>query len=236
VCLEEELRLLDSGGRIVGRFPHAPWEHSVGACTFDRDGRHLWATVPTPRDTDLVVLELDALREVDRAGLESQPAGLDPIHHPDGRTIGWSIGEGQDRVLIRWSSLVGDRMRLRLLADGDRVLIAIHPSGREYLTTPHYTGPLDRHRFEDDAEIDRLDPLEDEPWDFVAGYLDADRILASTHTDDDEGLLLVNREPMEFTARVTSEGSADRYSSVQWIGRGTWVTGGHDATQLWSLD
>jgi hypothetical protein len=182
------------------------------------------------------VLELDGLGEVARAGLGSQPAGVDPIHHPDGRSVGWSIGEGQDRVLIRWSSLAGDSMRLRLLADEDRVLIAIHPAGTEYLTTPHYAGPLERHRFEDDAEIDRLDPREDQSWDFVAGYLDADRILASTLTDGDEGLLLVNRAPMEIIAGVISEGIADRYSSVQWIGGGTWVTAGPDTTQLWSLD
>jgi hypothetical protein len=237
ICLPEELRLLDSAGRTVGRFPHAPWDQfSSGACTFDRDGRHLWATVPAPDDTHLVVLELDALREVDRARLESQPAGLEPIHHPDRRSIGWSIGEGQDRVLIRWSALVGGRIQLRLLPDEDRVLIAIHPSGREYITTPHSTGPLQRRRFEDDAVIDELDSPEDLFWDFVAGYLDAERVLAAIRTDDEEGMLLLNRDPMKIAAKVISEGSVNPYWSLHWIGQGRWVTAGDEASEVWSLD
>jgi hypothetical protein len=236
VCLHEELRLLDSAGRIVARFPHAPSDQfASGACTFDSDGRHVWATVPTSEDTDLVVLEMDTLREVDRAGLESQPAGLQPIHHPDGRRIGWSIGEGQDRALIRWSSLVGDRMQLRRMPDEDRVLIAIHPSGLEYLTTPHSTGPIERHQSEGDAVIDRLDPP-DLPWDFVAGYLDADSILASTHADDEQGLLLVNRDPMKTVANVIAEGTTNQYSALTWIGRGTWVMAGDRAAELSALD
>jgi hypothetical protein len=230
---------LDSAGRTVGRFPHAPWDQfSEGTSAFDRDGRHLWVTVPAPDDIDLIVLEMASLREVDRVRVQSQPAGVEPIHHPDGRTIGWSIGEGQDRSLIGWSSLEGDRMQFRLLPDDDRVLIAIHPTGGEYITTPHSTGPLQRHRFEDDAVIGRLDAQEDVLWDFVAGYLDEDRILASIRTEDDdgEGLLLVSREPMKVAAKVIAEGSANPWSSLIWIGRGMWVMAGDDVAELWQLD
>ena len=237
VTLGEEVRLLDSGGQIVGRFRHAPWDQfSSGATAFDRGGHYLWATIPPAEDVDLVVLELDTLREVDRRSFESHPAGLEPLHHPDGRTIGWSIGEGQDRVLIRWSSLVGDRMELRLVPDEDRVLIAIHPNGHEYLTTPHSAGPIQRHRFGDDAVIGRLDASEDMRWDFAAGYLDVDRILASVRNDDDEGLLLADRDPMKIAARVISEGSASPWPTVTWVGASMWVTVGDVAAELWQLD
>jgi hypothetical protein len=177
------------------------------------------------------------MREVHRGSLQSQPAGAEPIHHPDIRTIGWSIGEGQDRALIRWSSLLGDRMQLRLLPDEDRVLTAIHPTGHEYITTPHGRGPLQRHRFGDDAVISRLDPEENFSWDFVAGYLDAERIIASIRTDDDddEGLMLVTRNPMKVAANVILEGSTNRWPSLTWVGGGTWVMAGDD-TELWALD
>jgi hypothetical protein len=230
------VRLLDSAGHIVGSFPHPPWDKwSSGACAFDRSGGHLWATVPTSENTDLVVLELDGLREVDRGSLQSRPAGLQPLHHPDGRNIGWSIGEGQDRVLIRWSSLLGNRMHLRLPPDEDRVLAAIHPTGSEYITTPHASGPLQRHRFGDDGVAGSVDAPDEVHWDFVAGYLDADRILASTRADDEEGLLVVNRDPMEITAKVISEGSANQWSSLAWVGQGGWVTVGDDVAELWGL-
>jgi hypothetical protein len=237
LTLPDEVRLLDPAGKTVGRLPHAPWDQfSSGATTFDGAGRHLWAAIPPAEDVNLVVLELDSLREVDRRSLESHPAGLQPLHHPDGRTIGWSIGEGQDRVLIRWSSLAGGRMELRLMRDEDRILIAIHPNGSEYLTTPHSSGPIQRHRFVDDAVIGGLDSSGDMRWDFAAGYLDANRILASIRNDDDEGLLLADRDPMTITARVISEGSANAWPTLTWVGASTWVTVGDAAAELWQLD
>jgi hypothetical protein len=239
VCLPQEIRLLDSAGQTLASFPHAPWDQwSSGACAFDRHGHHLWATVPTSTDADLVVLELDTLLEAGRASLKSQPAGLQPIHHPDGRIIGWSIGEGQDRVLIRWSSWVDGRMQLRLPLDEDRVLVAIHPAGGEYLTTPHTEGPVERHRLDDDRVIDRLDPHQDGSWDFAftAGYIDADHILASTQSDDEEGLVLIDRDPMRVVGNVIPEGSANQWSSLTWVGRSTWVTAGEDAAELWRLE
>ncbi len=236
VSLPEEVRLLNSAGQIVGSFSHAPWDKwSTGACAFDRGGSYLWATVPTSEDTDLVVLELDGLRELDRGSLQSQPAGLQPLHHPDGRNIGWSIGEGQDRALIRWSSMLGNRMQLRLPLEEDRVLTAIHPAGSEYITTPHATGPLQRHRFVDDAVASTIDAPDQMSWDFVAGYLDPDRILASTHTDDEEGLMVVNRDPMKISANVIPEGSVNQWSSLMWVGHGGWVTVGDEAAELWGL-
>jgi hypothetical protein len=126
-------------------------------------------------------------------------------------------------------------MQLRLTPDEDRVLAAIHPAGREYLTTPHGSGSLQRQRFGDDAVIDKVDAPAEVHWDFVAGYLDSHRILASTRTDDEEGLLVVNRDPMKITANVISEGSANQWSSLVWVGDGGWVTVGDDAAELWGL-
>jgi hypothetical protein len=239
VCLTQEIRLLDSAGQTLASFPHMPWDQwSSGACAFDRDGHHLWAAVPISTDADLVVLELNTLLEAGRASLKSQPAGLQPVQHPDGRIIGWSIGEGQDRVLIRWSSCVDGGGQLRLPPDEGRVLVAIHPAGGEYLTTPHTEGPIERHRIDDDRVIDRLDPRQDGSWDFTftAGYIDADHILAAIQSDDEEGLLLLDRDPMRVVNKVISEGSANPWSSLTWVGGGTWVTVGDDVAELWRLE
>jgi hypothetical protein len=73
-------------------------------------------------------------------------------------------------------------------------------------------------------------------WDFAAGYLDANRILASIRNDDDEGLLLADRDPMTITARVISEGSANAWPTLTWVGASTWVTVGDAAAELWQLD
>ena len=237
VSLPDEVRLLDHGGTTVGSFGHAPWgPFSSGATAFDHDGRHLWAIVPTTDDAYLLVLERDSLNEVERRSLQSEPAGAQPIHHPQGRTIGWSIGEGQDRALIGWSSLEGEHIKLRLLPDDDRVLAAIHPTGDEYLTAPHSTGALQRHRFADDRVVGQVKVEEGLSWDFVAGYLDADRILASVRADDEQELLLVRCDPMSVAAKVILARSANSWSSLLWVGAGTWASTGDRATELWSLD
>jgi hypothetical protein len=45
----------------------------------------------------------------------------------------------------------GGRIQLRCAPGFDRVLADLHPSGQEYLTTPHHgADELVRHRFDDD--------------------------------------------------------------------------------------
>ena len=237
LSLRDEVRLVDSAGRTVGRFPHEPWEWSTGACAFDHGGGHLWATIPANGELHLVVLRLDDLQEVDRRGLESDGAG-NPLHHPDRRTIGWSIGEGQDGSVYRWARLDEQRMDLRIVPSpsGDRVLIAIHPTGTQYLTTPYHGGPLQVHRFDDDEVVGAVDDPEHLHWDFVAGYLDPDRIIAAAvHEDGSEHLLTLNREPLEPVAEIAAEGSVNEWSSLAWVGNGSWVSIGEDAAEMWQL-
>ena len=122
--------------------------------------------------------------------------------------------------------------------DGTNVIAANLDSVLQSIERSGYGLTLGIHsRIDDtiDAVIDRLDPP-DLPWDFVAGYLDADSILASTHADDEQGLLLVNRDPMKTVANVIAEGTTNQYSALIWIGRGTWVMAGDRAAELWALD
>src|SRR5207249_3840916 len=139
-----------------------------GCCAFASDGRYLWATVPTwsaerpcEANDEVWLIDLQSRSLLDRRTLDAAAAGCHPILHPDGETVGLSIGEGQDGARTRWVRPAPDqhgRIDLRFAPRYDRILTAIHPSGREYLTTPHSSGvdELVRHRFIDDQPIARL--------------------------------------------------------------------------------
>ena len=233
-----ELVLLDRVGNIIATFHHLPWHDTLaGACAFDVDGSHLWATLPSGDDVDLVLFSIDGLQVIERYPLESAPAGIVPVQHPDGRTIGWSIGEGQDRVLIRWSAFVGDRTTYRASPGQDRVLAAIHPEGAEYLTTPQNFGPITRHRIGDDRVLETLPPMDaDQLWDFVAGYYDAEHIVAAIRgEDEDHRLLLINRSPLNVEAILQIGESANRWAELALLGPGGGIVVGDQATELWQL-
>lgn len=71
---------------------------------------------------------------------------------------------------------------------------------------------------------------------FVAGYLDADSIIASSHHGDPEGVLLLDRHPLRVVGTVKMENSANGWASLAWIGDSRWITVGNVAAELWQLD
>lgn len=247
--LPTEVRLLTARGKPMATFPHPSWavSHISGACAFDLAG-HVWAAVPSERqgpswmtpavgpfDFDLVALDLDGLRPLASVGLDSLPQGLVPLLHPDGRTVGWSIGEGQDRLLMRWSSLHGSNIELRGPSDQDRVLTSVHADGSEYLTTPHMTGALQRHSFADDQVIQRVRPVAGTQWDFAAFYLDRDSVIAARHDSEEEALTLLSRAPLQILATIELQGSRSRWPTLAWAGQREWITVGDDVAELWRL-
>jgi hypothetical protein len=182
---------------------------------------------------------------VDWRQLETAAAGCDPVHHPDGQTVGLSIGEGQDASPIRWVRVHRDRIDLRFgPPDNDRVLVAVHRDGGEYLTTPHLdSGAADtlvRHRFADDLPIEELAAADvlgsDERWDLYAGYLTDSLILASIfETGRDGGRhVLVQRAPMRLLGEVVYPGD----EPPGWIigpQQGTWLTVTDHGVHRWIL-
>jgi hypothetical protein len=92
----------------------------------------------------VVQLDLASGRPVAEAAIQGEPAGINPIHHPDG-WVGLSEGEGQDATRAWWirAPAVADG-HLELLDAGwdDWVFSDVHKSGRQIITTPHGRGPL----------------------------------------------------------------------------------------------
>jgi hypothetical protein len=247
--LGSEVRLSDAAGGQVARLHLAPretprWDAN---CVFARDGRHLWAHAFIDDRDELWLIDLAELSIVDHRRLDTWAAGLVAFHHPDRQTIGLELAEGQDGCAIRWARPIGSRIELRCPPGFDRVLADLHPSGEEYVTTPHHGGEwLARHRFDDDRVIDRL-PAGDalpvaEEWDaspdgwyYCAGYLTDEVILASAQNDAYLWHALVKRSPMGVLGRVD-------YGPTMWAPgeflppqAGTWVTIGDTGTQRWEL-
>ena len=227
LSLKHEVALLDARGSRIAAFPHYPWgkgDSEHGCCAFASCGRYLWATVPTftPEqpllaDDAVWLIDVPTRSLLDERRLNVAEAGCSSVHHPDGETIGLDIGEGQDGSPFRWVKPVyeqdgGSAGRVRIdvrFAPGiDRVLADVHPEGQEYVTTPHGFGSqeLIRHRFADDAPIEKLaaptEFSEEDQWDYYAGYVTDELILASTSDGDGERHLLVEREPMRLAAVV----------------------------------
>jgi hypothetical protein len=249
--LGREVRLFDATGDQVARFHLASrgtprWNAN---CVFARDGRHLWAHAFIDGRDELWLIDLAELKVVDHRRLDTWAVGFTPFHHPDGQTIGLQLTEGQDGCAIRWVRSAGGRIQLRCASVFDRVLADLHPSGGEYLTTPHgNAGGADellRHRFDDDHVIAWLPaavalPFADEwgasqeGWFYCAGYLTDELILAGAQSDSDEWHALVKRSPMSLLGRVD-------YGPAVWPGwfepprAGTWVTRCGRTIQRWEL-
>jgi hypothetical protein len=122
------------------------------------------------------------------------------------------------------------------------VLIALHPDGDEYLTTPHpgSADTLVRHHFADDRPVEALAAADtigaDKGWDLSAGCLTDTLILASTvETGQHNGRhVLVHRAPMRLLGEVVYPDD----EPPGWIvgpHHGTWLTISDHGVQRWTL-
>jgi hypothetical protein len=243
LSLQHEVLVLSGDGEEVCRLAHPDWDTfgvRSGCCAFAPDQPYLWATVPDVEGFDeLWLVDLDQQVVVDRRPLDSTAVGCAPLYHPDGRTIGLEIGEGQDGALIRWMRADRGRIQLRLVPSIDRILVAVHPSGAEYLSTPHDCFPGDelvRHRFVDDSPIERLSAWEVFPfggwWAFDAGYLTDELIVAGM--EPSERHVLVRRAPLGLLGTIAYPAG----STPGWLvaaGGGTWLTVNDDGAARWTM-
>jgi hypothetical protein len=244
-----QVRLFDATGGQIARFdlPSREKPRWDASCVFARDSRHLWAHAFIDGRDELWLIDLAALKVVDHRRLDTWAVGFTPFHHPDGQTIGLQLPEGHDGSAISWVRPAGGRIQLRHSPGFERVLADLHPSGQEYLTTPHHGGEwLARHRFDNDGVIDGLSaatalPVADEwgasqdRWYYCAGYLTDEVILASVENDSYHWHALVKRSPMGVLGRVD-------YGPKVWAPgwfmpprAGTWVTIGDTGIQRWEL-
>lgn len=243
-----EVRLFDGTGGQVARVHLASpgTQRGDASCEFARDGRYLWAHAFIADRDELWLIDLAELKIVDHRRLDTWAGSLVAFHHPDGQTIGLELAKGQDRSAISWACSAAARIQLRHSPGYERVLADLHPSGQEYLTTPHRGGEeLARHRFDNDDVIDSLSaaaalPITDQwgatpdEWHCCAGYLTDEVILAGVQSDFDEWHALVQRSPMSMLGQVA-------YDPPWWPGwfepprAGTWVTTFARRIQRWEL-
>jgi len=243
LSLPHEVLVLNGDGEEVCRLAHPGWDTfggRSGCCAFAPDQPSLWATVPDVRGFDeLWLVDVDQQVVVDRRPLDSTAVGCAPHYHPDGRTIGLEIGEGQDGSLIRWARAERGRILLRLVPSIDRILVDIHPSGVEYLSTPHDCFPGDelvRHRFVDDTPLEGLSAREVFPfggwWAFDAGYLTDELIVAGM--EPSERHVLVRRAPMGLLGTIEYPAGSTPGGLVA-AGGGTWLTVNDDGAARWTM-
>jgi hypothetical protein len=255
LSLQEQVLLLDRAGQQVARLPHQPTDPiDQGCCVFAGDGRHLWATIPRqvgrrPWEDleELWLIDLAARSVTDRRPLDSPAATCLPIRHPNGQSIGLSLGEieggGSDRY---WAWVDQGRIGLRHAPGRYRILVDVHPGGDEYLTTPDISAnaanKLWRHRFVDDHPIDKLplsasaegeEDTDEDSWDDDAGYLSDELILASA--TQPERHVLVQRQPLRLLGSVAYPGGADPPGWLRAPRDGSWLTVGAQGVQRWLL-
>jgi hypothetical protein len=243
LSLRDEVLLLTGAGDEVARLTHPAWGRGAsesGCCAFSPDQRYVWATAPTHGGSDeLWLVDANEGELLDRLPLDAWAAGCDPVEHPDRRTIGLSIGEGQDGSLIRWARPERGQIKLRISQSIDRVLVAVHPTGTEYLSTPHGNTEADelmRHRFVDDVPVDGLSAWDTFPfggeWDLAAGYLTDELILAGVVPS--ERHVLVQRQPMALLGTIGYPSA----STPGWIvspRTGTWLTLNDEGLDRWAI-
>ncbi len=243
LSLQHEVLVLRGDGEEICRLAHPDWDDfgaRSGCCAFAPDQPFLWATVPTEEGFDeLWLVDVDQRLVLDRRPLESAAVGCGPLYHPDGRTIGLDIGEGQDGSLIRWARADRGRIQLRLVQSFDRTLVDVHPTGVEYLSTPHDNTPADelvRHRFVDDTPLEGLSawdvfPFGDE-WAAFAGYLTEELIVAGKEPSEEH--VLVRRAPLGLLGTISYPAG----TTPGWIRAargGSWLTLNDDGVVCWTM-
>lgn len=86
-------------------------------------------------------------RPLAQTPVKARPAGIIPVHHPDG-WVGPSEGEGQEAARAWWvrsASQPPGQKRIEVLDGGwgDWILSDANPAGSMIITTPHLGGPRD---------------------------------------------------------------------------------------------
>jgi hypothetical protein len=196
----EEVRLLDRASHVLWRHQHTPWSGGFeSGCTwFDRSGQP-HAVVPAPSYDGCLVLRLDleSGQPLAQAPINAAPAGISPVHHPDG-WVGLSEGEGQDATRAWWirpASQSSGQTRIDILDAGwdDWVLSDVDPSGSKVITTPHNSGPLLVRSFPSLDVLRVIDtPSSGAYWDFTACF--AGDMLVNRLIGDQERLVAISQD------------------------------------------
>lgn len=222
-------------GPVIGH-PHTGDEQEVcsglehGSVLVSADGRLVWAHVVGEDGPERwVVLDARDGREVGRIPLEESVAsGSYQLALPDGEHVALSVGMGQDGCLLYWARRDGDGIVVRDLNEGlDRILLDVHPGRGRLLTVEHNGADLQVHGLDGEVLAEETAHRTGAPrWDWCAGHVDADTVLALVETDGDAdgpGHWLLDGD-LRVLGRVAYPGPVAGYARP--LGDGTWLT--HD--------
>jgi hypothetical protein len=230
----DHVRLLDRTGRVLWRFQHAPWSGAFEAgCTwFDAAGQPC-AVVPQESYSHCLAIRLDLdtgqLRA--QAPIEAEPAGITPVHHPDG-WVGLSEGEGQDAVRAWWIRSGGQgpgETQLDVLDGGwnDWVLSDVDASGTKIITTPHGAGPLLVRSFPGLEILRSVDPPAQSHWDFTACF--SGDMIVNKALGEHERLVAIDEDSAIHRVADQEDGWLIPAAS------GTWLTATRSTICRWRL-
>jgi hypothetical protein len=223
-----EVRLLGETGQTLWAYPHTPWagDFESGCTWFDSAGQP-HAVIPAPSYDHCLMVRFDLETGAPLAEVPiqaEQPAGINPVHHPDG-WVGLSEGEGQDAARAWWVRSVsrpGSPAGIEVIDSGwdDWVLSDVHHTGRRILTTPHRGGPLTVRSFPSLEVLLSVDPPSTEDhcgWDFTACFV-GDGLIINKLIGDDERLAVI-----DLNGEVHDLGEPEEGWLVP-AANGTWLT------------
>lgn len=196
-----EVRLLGGAGQTIWVYPHTAWSGAFeSGCTwFDSAGQpHAVILAPSCDHCLVIRFDLASGAPLAAAPIEAVPAGIIPVHHPDG-WVGLSEGEGQDAARAWWvrsAAPPGGPARIELIDAGwdDWVLSDVHQSGQTIVTTPHRAGPLAVRSFPGLEILLLVDPpIKEDPsfWDFTACFA-GDGLIVNKLAGHGERLVAIN--------------------------------------------
>lgn len=227
----DEVRLLDHAGRVCWRYPHPPWNpksaFESGCAWFDEAGQP-YAVVPAASYGHCLVLrlELDSGQLLAEARIDARPAGIVPVHHPDG-WVGLSEGEGQDAARAWWIRSARQpcgRAGIEVL-DGawmDWTLTDVDPAGAQVITTPHLgflSSALVVRSFPRLEIVRSVDPPPGENWDCTA-FFAGDMIVGALTGPEHGQRRFVAVDPRGKIADLNE----DEDGSLRPAADGTWLT------------
>lgn len=229
--------VLDMTGRQVWSHPHADWEfEESGSCVVTTDARGVWAIVRTGDSDDCVLFDAADGRVLRTAPLSAATVGSELLPHPDGIHVGVASGHGDDAYRVFLVASDGAGPATELTAGDSRILIDIQPGSGLMLTTPYGPGPLALLRSPDGGVVaarqpDPLFPGADELFDFYAGFLGPDRVIAASSEQRHVVFSVPDLRPIAEVEYPDDAGRA-------WLvvrHDGTWVTADPDTglVRLW---
>ncbi|WP_030763012.1 hypothetical protein [Streptomyces griseus] len=257
---QRAVRAIAADGRVLWEHRHGCWGPAVGhphtgdeqeVCAglehgsvhVSADGRSVWAHVLGADGPEhWVVLDARDGRETARIPLEDSAAsGSHQFSLPGDGTVLLCVGMGQDGVLLYGAggeAGAGASGVRDLGEDLDRILLDVHPDRPVYLTVEHSCDDLRLHAPDGTvlAGRDASELGEGLCWDYAAGFVDADTVVAVAENGEEEdgpGHWLLDARSLAVLGPVAYPHPVT--GCVRALGDGTWLTHerGTDTVRRW---